>query len=471
MALTFTPSTIAMPSPPSYAAPQTPAVSSNPLTMLGDLANIDLSQQQLKKAQATFASDVSKAQSDAATAQINVGTAETGAAKAKLGLNNEFRNSMLLIASPYASDERTLNAAKLAPNASPEEIKKAKDDVLEMNYEIKQQLKSSGVSNSDIAQHMNYLDDIGIKSPQLYAKALNKGIQTLAGASNIAAQNQPQLATVNGQTTTIVPSRGVVPLQGTQQPDMSVSQSGVNSGVSPGQMNMPPMQYPVRKAGEAYAQLPNEPKDLEDGRSFRGNLVAAQLELPTMRRNVEEVIKEANKLEKTAFNEGAGFTGKIGREVSTFLGTEEGIRYKQLSKDLANAQLTAIKASGGSLNTDAGKQLAAMANGDVTYPPKVLQQIARRTQADMSNLDMQATAAQKFTQLYGDQNMNTFKQMWSANADSKMFELKNIYDNPDMSSKEKDAARIELLGKDKKTLEEYARKWKNIQKLERTGSL
>ena len=466
MPFSFAPSSVTTPSAPGVA----PATS-NPLTMLGELANIDLTQQQLKKAQATFASDVSKAQSDAATAQINVGTAETGAAKAKLGLNNEFRDSMLKVAGPYVSDDRALNAAKLAPNASPEEIKKAKDDVLEMNYEIKQQLRASGISNSDIAQHMNYLDDLAIKSPQLYGKALNKGIQTLAGASNIATQNQPQLATVNGQTTTIVPSRGVVPLQGTQQPDMSASQTGQTSGVTPSQMNMPQMQYPVRKAGEAYAQLPNEPKDLEDGRAFRGNLISAQADLPTMRRNVEEVIKEATKLEKTALNEGAGFLGKVGREISTTLGTEEGVRYKQLSKDLANAQLTAIKASGGSLNTDAGKQLAAMANGDVTYPPKVLIQIARRTQADMSNLDMQATAAQKFTQLYGDQNINTFKQLWSANADSKMFELKNIYDNPDMSSQEKDAARVELLGKDKKTLEEYARKWKNIQKLEKTGSL
>ena len=186
---------------------------------------------------------------------------------------------------------------------------------------------------------------------------------------------------------------------------------------------------------------------------------------------VDVVIKEAKLLEQSEWNKGAGFWGKAGREFSTFMGTEEGIRYKQLSKDLANAQLTAIKASGGSLNTDAGKQLAAMANGDVTYPPKVLQSIARRTQADMTNLDMQATAAQKFTEMYGDQNMNTFKQLWSKNADSKMFELKNIFANPDMSKEEKEAARDELLGKNKATLDEYARKWKNIQKLERTGSL
>ena len=187
MPFSFAPSSVTTPSAPGVSP-----VSSNPLTMLGDLANIDSVQQQLKKAQATFNSDVSKAQSDAITAQIGVGKAETDAAKAKLGLNNEFRDSLYKVAGPYVSDERALNAAKLAPNATPEQIKKAKDDVLEMNYEIKQQLRASGISNSDIAQHMNYLDDIGIKSPQLYTKALNKGIQTLAGASNIAEQNQTQ---------------------------------------------------------------------------------------------------------------------------------------------------------------------------------------------------------------------------------------------------------------------------------------
>ena len=204
MPFSFAPSSVSTPSAPGVA----PA-SSNPLTMLGELANIDLTQQQLKKAQATFASDVSKAQSDAATAQIGVGKAETEAAKAKLGLNNEFRDSMLKVAGPYVSDERALNAAKLAPDASPEQIKKAKDDILEMNYEIKQQLRASGMGNSDIAQHMNYLDDLAIKTPQLYGKALNKGIQTLAGASNIATQNQPSYGTnALSQNVSIIPAQG-----------------------------------------------------------------------------------------------------------------------------------------------------------------------------------------------------------------------------------------------------------------------
>jgi hypothetical protein len=457
--------TVNMPSVPTYAGGQLgPTVSGNTLEDVANMAQIDTSRQALKKAKATFGADVQTAK-----AQAERATTEAASAQNKFGI--EQANTMYQILAPYGSDKRIIDAESLTPESTPDQINKTRDNLFDASDAIARQLEAQGMSRGDVRKYTHELNDQILKDPRQVPNLIKRVTQTLAGVSNIAQQNQPSVATVNGQTTTIVPSRGVVPLQGTQQPNAPATPSGEPTGVSQGAMNMPQMQYPVRKAGEAYAQLPNEPKDLEDGRAFRGNLIAAQLELPKMRRNVEEVIKEASALEKSAMNQGAGITGKIERELSTFLGTEEGVRYKQLSKDLANAQLTAIQASGGSLNTDAGKQLAAMANGDVTYPPKVLQQIARRTQADMSNLDMQATAAQKFTQLYGDQNINTFKQMWSSNADSKVFELKNIYDNPKLSAKEKDAARIELLGTDKKTLEDFARKWKNIQKLEKTGSL
>ena len=67
-----------------------------------------------------------------------------------------------------------------------------------------------------------------------------------------------------------------------------------------------------------------------------------------------------------------------------------------------------------------------MANGDETYPPKILIQIARRTQAEMTNLDMQAEGAQKFAQRFGDNNMKAYQQMWSKNADSKIFQIINL---------------------------------------------
>jgi hypothetical protein len=186
---------------------------------------------------------------------------------------------------------------------------------------------------------------------------------------------------------------------------------------------------------------------------------------------MNEVIKKAQELGKEEWAQGAGFMGTAGRNLSTFLGTEQGIRYKELSKDLANVQLDNIKASGGSLNTDAGKQLSAMANGDVTYPPSVLIEIARRTQGDMANLNLKATAIKKFADRFGDQNINSFNQMWSANADPQIFQLKSIFDDKSMTPEQKAKARDELIGTDKKQIQIFNEKWNNIQKLTKTGTL
>jgi len=112
-----------------------------------------------------------------------------------------------------------------------------------------------------------------------------------------------------------------------------------------------------------------------------------------------------------------------------------------------------------------------MANGDVTYPPKVLIEIARRTQADMLNLDSKATAIKKFADKFGDQNISAFNQMWAKNADPKIFQLKNIFDDQNMSAEEKAKARDALIGKDPKQIKIFNEKWNNIKKLEQTGSL
>jgi hypothetical protein len=60
-------------------------------------------------------------------------------------------------------------------------------------------------------------------------------------------------------------------------------------------------------------------------------------------------------------------------------------------------------------------------------PTGVLINIARRVQADQTNIDMQANGAQKFAQQYGDNNLKAYQQLWNANADTKIFEVMNIY--------------------------------------------
>jgi hypothetical protein len=251
-------------------------------------------------------------------------------------------------------------------------------------------------------------------------------------------------------------------------------------GVTPEQMNQPAkadfskpvaLSYPVRQAGQPYAALPQEEDERKIGTQTKSALIARQADIPQSRRSIDEVIKKAAELEKSATLPTSGVLGSMERGVSTFLGTEQGIRYKELSKDLANAQIANITASGGSLATDAGKQLVRMANGDETYPPSVLIEIARRTQADMLNLDSKATAIKKFADKFGDQNIGAFNQMWSKNADPKIFQLKNIFDDQNMSDKEKADARDKLIGKDANQIKIFNEKWNNIKKLEQTGSL
>ena len=335
-------------------------------------------------------------------------------------------------------------------------------------------LKSIGVEPPDGGEAFRKMIEAAKKDPQAAYQEIKNGVQQAGGAQNqYASMQATQPTMVYGGGTTGTPSGAPsAPVQpGAQAP----------AGVTPQQMSQPApsefskrssLLYPTRQAGQPIVgALPSEEEDRKIGSMVRSNLIARQGEIPQSRRNIDEVIKKAAELEKEEWGQGAGALGAAGRNLSTFLGTEQGIRYKELSKDLANAQIANIQASGGSLATDSGKQLARMASGDETYPPKVLIEIARRTQADMTALDLKATAVQKFASKFGDNNIKAFEQDWAKNADPKIFQLKNIFDDQNLSPAEKAAARDKLIGKDEKQLKIFNEKWNNIKKLEQTGSL
>jgi hypothetical protein len=298
-------------------------------------------------------------------------------------------------------------------------------------------------------------------------------------AKTLNAQSQLEKVYPGG----ILPSQ--LPQEGYQvnkpvTPSTEAPTAAPKTGVQPQDMSQPvktdlskpiPLSYPVRQAGQAYTALPQEEDERKLGTASKTALISRQSELPASRRTVDEVIKKAQELEKSATLPTSGVLGSIERNLSTFLGTEQGIRYKELSKDLANAAIANIKASGGSIDTVAGQQLQRMANGDETYPPKVLIEIARRTQADMTALDSKATAIKKFSDKFGDQNLKSFEQMWSKNADPKIFQAMNIFNDPRMSAEEKAKARDELLGTDKKQLRIFNEQYNNIRRLEQTGTL
>lgn len=228
-----------------------------------------------------------------------------------------------------------------------------------------------------------------------------------------------------------------------------------------------PLPYPVRSASQPYAPEPTEAADQTAGQSYRTRLIEAQGTLPQSRRNVEEVIKQATGIGENLKFPSGGVLGRLEQRVLMAMKSDE---YDMLAKDLANMALSNTKAMGGVGNTVAGLDMQAVANGTVKVPTNVLVNIARRVQADQTNIDMQAQGAQKFAQQYGDNNLKAYQQLWNANADTKIFEVMNIY--KDITDPTQRKFQIEkLLGSDPAKRQEFYNKYQNIKKLSETGGL
>lgn len=243
-------------------------------------------------------------------------------------------------------------------------------------------------------------------------------------------------------------------------------QGGGTSGQKPmlGGMQLP---YPVRSASQPYTPEPTEAGDQSAGQAYRTRLVDAQGGLTQARRNTEEVIQQANKIGNELYFSKGGIPGQVEQKIRMAIGSDQ---YDMLAKDLANMALSNAKAMGGLGNTVAGLDMQAVANGTIKVPPEVLTKIARRVQADQTNIDMQANGAEKFARQYGDNNMKAYQQLWNANADSKIFEVMNIY--RDITDPTQRKFEIEkLLGSDPKKRQEFYNKYQNIKKLSETGGL
>lgn len=232
-------------------------------------------------------------------------------------------------------------------------------------------------------------------------------------------------------------------------------------------MGGPPLRYPVRAPGQPFAPVQGEEADRATGQKYVGDLVAMQPAMTSARRSIEEVIDKANKIQQQSYFQ-AGAAGSMERNVRGFFGSED---YKQLSKDLANVQIGMIQSKGGSLDTVSGQALARHANGDETYPPNVLKSIARRSYADVLATELEGRAAANFAQNFGDANHNAFKQTWSKNADSRIFEIMALPKLIQDKSERIKAANEILKNATPKEREEFNRKYQNILRLEQTGSL
>ena len=236
-------------------------------------------------------------------------------------------------------------------------------------------------------------------------------------------------------------------------------------GVTATQMSM---RYPQRTPGQAFLPVQGEEADREIGMKYRNGLVSLQPQMQTTRRNIQEVVSKATEIEKNAIRS-TGVLGAAERKIREFIGDPN---YQQLSKDLANLQISLIQSKGGSLDTVAGQSLAQHANGDKTYAPDVLRAIARRTYGDVLATEAEGAAADLFQQRYGDANHATFKQLWSKNSDSRVFELMGLEDLvQDPKEQEKVTKEIILKGLSPKQIDELTKKYRNIKRLRETGSL
>jgi hypothetical protein len=256
--------------------------------------------------------------------------------------------------------------------------------------------------------------------------------------------------------------------QGTNAPGAAVGAAG--SEIAPS-VRLP---YPVRRADQPYTLMPTEEKDTTAGFDYRNNLVNAQSNLATKRRNVEEVINQANKiseslvvpnfLAKFGFEKG-GAPEKMERAVRQFFGSEQ---YDLLAKDLAKMAIDNSQAMGNVGGTVAGLDMASVANGTIKVTPDVLVKIARRVQADQRNLDMQASGAQQFGQRFGDNNMKAFQQSWNANSrDTKIFEAMNILETE--SDPKKMENKFKELFPSEKKRKTILKQYKNLKSMAATG--
>ena len=371
-------------------------------------------------------------------------TAETQASKSKLGLATDFADKMRQNQIALINDPLIVQAEQ-----DPQFAAANKDKIAKL---VERQAKAAtemGLDPTKAAElNAPYLEAVN----QTNGQGLRQFLKTrmVAGLDQQAqASIQPNAyfqAAPTAQKETQNQSQAM-PIEAHNQPEK--------------------MPYQPVIAGQPRSQVPSEIKDTEEGQTYRSGLVNRQSLLTTDRRNIDEVIKTANELEKS-YMPTSGIAGSAYRHLATWMGDPT---YKQLGKDLANVQMANIKAQGGSLDTVAGQQLSKMANGDETYPPSVLMSIAARAKADMTNIDAQATAAQKFSQKFGDNNMKAFQQMWSKNADSKIFEVMNVAKDTNLDPKEKKKIVDHLLGNDPKERAIFNEKYQNILKLQQNGTL
>jgi len=439
------------------------------VTSLGDMIGMARNAQAYQQAAQTnpLALRQQQAETDVAeqTAKPRIQSAEELAKqsyietiKKQYGLDTEQSNNFGKILGGFAYDKR-LTTEELAKNPS---------YALDIMHEITDAARKSGIDDKRVSVLTSTGINTAINNPQAFPQYLaNMYAQGMSAAEKRTSLQPTTAVDANGRTITTTPNLGA------NAPTVKVGQAGgfqsnapanINAGaeVAPG-MRVP---YPIRRADTPYVAEPTEISDQNSGVEYRNRIVSAQSTLSENRRNVEEVIKQANLIgaNLTEMEKGGGLIGKAGQKIRMAINSAE---YEILAKDLARLALSNANAMGGAGNTVSGLDMQQVANGTIKMPPEKLIEIARRVQADQTNLDLQARGAQQFAQKYGDNNMKAYQQSWNANADSKIFEGINIINN-EPNPKKINEQLTKLFPTEAKRAT-FLKKYRNIKSLSATG--
>jgi len=426
---------------------------------------------QLQVAQGTALSDIARN-------LASTSTALTGAETAKFAQASQIEGTLRQTLNPLYRQDWIANAVK-NPQAAINDIRLSTERAVAAGVPVEQAeaYKASMYSvladakkanNPALLQNWMFNNLMSQQAPPQQQKLFAP-----AGAPDIDAGGVPGYGIATPGGPGYRPLTLGQPAETAGAPAASV-QPGIGrpSGVTQGAMEMGPMRYPVRQQGQPNIPVPGEREDFVAGREYVNKLTAVQPAMAASKRDVQEVVAKADeiakKLKAPSFQ--SGYIGAIERNVrEKVMGDSD---YQQLSKDLARLQLSTMAAQGSSLNTDAGKELAAQANGTVTYAPDVIMSQARKTYAGILATEAEGQAAELFRQRYGEANHNAFKQTWAKNSNNRVFELMGLQDLvKDPVEQERITKEVILKGMTPKQIDDITKQYRNIKRLRETGSL
>lgn len=226
--------------------------------------------------------------------------------------------------------------------------------------------------------------------------------------------------------------------------------------------------YQVPVAGQVRAQLPSEEADRAFGEKMRLGLKQQQQGYSSQKQNIDNLYDKATSMiGGNIFSDTAIGTGI--RKLEAKAGSPE---YQELEKMLARVQLGQMTADQ-QANTDMGRQMTAVANGQSHLDPKIIVNITRQNAANLERFNAQANAAEKAGQKHGDANLTRkFQTEWNKNSDdNRIFEMKYIFNHAKTPEEGRQAVVDYIQSQPASKRKELGQKYMNLKKLEAEGGL